>query len=91
MSQRSKRYRNQAQHFIDGRAVTKKDFLSRNDEEMRTAYIRQQYLLENKIFSLGQIRDYEKRRLLSPVRYRGGKYFKKEDVSTLISESSGIL
>jgi len=76
--------RNQVQHFIDGRRVTKRDFLNRNDEEMRTAYVRQQHLVENKIFSFAQIRDYEKRRLLSPVRYRGGKYFKKSDVSALI-------
>jgi len=79
--------RNQIQHFIDGRRVTKKDFLRRNDEEMSTAYVRQQSLLDNKVFSLAQIRDYEKRHLLSPVRYRGGKYFKKNDIRALLKEN----
>jgi len=54
---------------------------------MSTAYVRQQSLLDNKVFSLAQIRDYEKRHLLSPVRYRGGKYFKKNDIRALLKEN----
>ena len=81
--------RNQVQHFVDGCRVTKKDFLKRHDEEMRTAYIRQQYLVENKVFSIGQIRNYEKNNILSSVRYKGGKYFKKSDVSALIKDGTG--
>ena len=83
--------RNQVQHFIDGRRVTRKAFLKRHDEEMRMPYIRQQYLVENKVFSLGQIRNYEKRNLLPSVRYKGRKYFKKEDVSARIKKGGGVL
>jgi hypothetical protein len=76
--------RNQVKHFINDRPVTKKEFLHRDDQEMRTGYVQQQYLVKNKVFTLGQIHDYEKRNLLSSVQYRGGKYFKKSDVSALI-------
>ena len=79
--------RNQVQHFIENRRVTKKDFLSRHDEEMKKSYVQQQHLIDSKVFSLGQIRNYEKRNLLSPVRYRGGKYFKKDDIRTLLKEN----
>lgn len=76
--------RNQVQHFIDGHRVTKRDFLNRNDEEMKIAYVQQSDLLRSKALSLGQIHDYEKSGLLSAVRYKGGKYFKIETVRTLI-------
>lgn len=79
--------RNQVQHFIDGRRVTKIDFLSRHDEEMKKLYVQQQYLIDSKVFSLGQIRNYEKQNLLSPVRYKGGKYFKKDDIRALLKEN----
>lgn len=51
---------------------------------MKTKYVQQKYLLENKMFSLGQIGIYEKNGVLSYVRYRGGKYFKKDDVLALL-------
>lgn len=44
--------RNQVQHFIDGHRVTKRDFLNRNDEEMRTAYIRQGKTSQNALSPL---------------------------------------
>ena len=76
--------RNQVKHSINDRPVTKREFLRRHDQEMRVSYVQQQYLVDNKVFSLGQIRSYEKRNLLTAVKYRGGKYFKKSDVSALI-------
>lgn len=76
--------RNRVQHFIDGHRVRKDVFLSRRDEEMRTTHIQQQYLIKNKVFSLGQIRNYEKRNVLPSVLYKGRKYFKKNDISALI-------
>lgn len=72
-----------AQYFIRGRSITKKEFLNRRDDEVETAYVYQQYLLENKIFSLAKIRAYEKRGLLPSTRHRGKKCFKKEDVLML--------
>ena len=82
--------RNQIQHFIDDRPVTKKEFLSRHKEEIRKSYIQQQYLIKNKVFSLGQIHNYEKRNVLHSVQYRGRKYFKKDDVSALINSEQGL-
>ena len=79
--------RNRVQHFVDGHPVRKGVFLNRRDEEMRMTYIQQQYLIKNKVFSLGQIRNYEKRNVLPSVQYRGRKYFKKNDVSALVNES----
>ncbi|OGG93165.1 hypothetical protein A2609_02695 [Candidatus Kaiserbacteria bacterium RIFOXYD1_FULL_47_14] len=75
--------RNQVKHFINDRPVTKKEFLHRDDQEMRTS-VQQQYLVKNKVFTLGQIHSYEKRNLLTAVKYRGRKYFKKSDVSALV-------
>ena len=71
-------------YSIDDRPVTKKEFLRHQDQEMSAHYVQQQYLVDNKVFSLGQIRNYEKQNLLPSVQYRGGKYFKKEDVQVLI-------
>lgn len=76
--------RNQVKHFINDRPVTKKEFLHRDDQDMRMSHVQQQYLVDNKVFSLGQIRSYEKRNLLTSVQYKGRKYFKKSDVSALI-------
>ena len=76
--------RNWVKHSIDDRSVTKREFLSRHDQEMRISYVQQQYLVDNKVFSLGQIHSYEKRNLLTAVKYRGRKYFKKSEVSALI-------
>jgi len=76
--------RNQVKHFINDRPVTKKEFLNRDDQEMRTAYVQQQYLVDNKVFSLGQIRSYERRNLLTAVQHKGRKHFKKSDVAALI-------
>ncbi len=79
--------RDRVRYSVDDQPVTKKEFLSRHDEEIRTTHIQQQYLIKNKVFSLGQIRNYEKHNILPSVQYRGRKYFKKDDVSALIKES----
>ncbi len=80
----------QVQHFIDDRPVTKKEFLGRQNQEMKATYIQQQCLVDNKVFSLGQIRGYEKRDSLHSMRYKGKKYFKKDEVLALVKKSSGI-
>lgn len=71
-------------YSIDDCPVTKKEFLRHQDQEMSAHYVQQQYLVDNKVFSLGQIRNYEKQNLLPCVQYKGGKYFKREDVRALI-------
>lgn len=76
--------RSKIQYSIEDHPVTKKDFLNHQNKEMKTKYVQQKYLLENKMFSLGQIGIYEKNGVLSYVRYRGGKYFKKDDVLALL-------
>lgn len=71
-------------YSIEDRPVTKKDFLRHQNQEMSAHYVQQQYLVDNKVFSLGQIRNYEKQNLLLAVKYKGRKYFKREDARALI-------
>ena len=81
--------RGNVQYSIDGSPVTKKEFLRRRDKEVREVYVQQQHLIKNKVFSLGQIRKYEKLGLLASVRHKGKKCFKREDALALVEEKSG--
>lgn len=78
--------RSKVQHFVDGKPITKKEFLRRRDGEMEAEYVSQVRLLKNKIFTTGQIEAYEKSGRLFSARYKGKKLFKKEDVLSLIAK-----
>lgn len=71
------------------RPASKKEFLEHKKKEISKAYFRQSQLLDKKLLTSWKIKAYEKSGLLKPIIYRGGKYFKQEDVLALLKRQFG--
>ena len=76
-----KRIIQQADYFIEGRPVSKKEFLKLQEQRTNENYIQSRSLIERKIFTKFQIDKLISAKVLLPRKYKNKIYFQKEEVA----------
>ncbi len=76
-----------AQYYIREsyiRPVSKKEFFQRREAEIKKSHVPQKHLVDERLISVGKIRAYEKRGILTSLYHKGKKYFPREEVLPLL-------
>jgi len=80
-----------AQYFIKEyhyRRVSKKEFIRRRKEDVKKDCTAQKYLLKDKIFSRGEIAAHQKGGRLTPIWHHRRKYFERNEILSLLKDST---
>jgi hypothetical protein len=68
------------QHFIKGKAVTKREFSLEQKSQLLSKCVSRKALIQNKVFTESQIRRLVDSGVLTPKKYRAQVYFDYQEI-----------